>query len=288
MFKRSIHKEVIAAVILFLASPSFAQTIDKTAKLYGVTIDGVDNLDEIVTSLKKLSKMPTTRIVFHDKLTASAYQTAVKRISEVSFVMGDILDSYYMSRYSFDDFTGRVSQYLDMFEKGVDIWEIGNEVNGGWLGHSDSVIAKITYAYKLIEEKNKLTALTFYYNKDCLENEENEMFKWINKNISSDMKKGLDYVFVSYYEDDCNGSIPDWQQIFDSLHTIFPNSKLGIGECGTRVKSNKAIYIKRYYSMQVNTPKFVGGYFWWYFKQDCVPHTTKLWKVLNEAIKSPE
>jgi hypothetical protein len=100
------------------------------------------------------------------------------------------------------------------------------------------------------------------------------------------MKQGLDYVWVSYYEDDCNGYQPNWQKVFDSLHVIFPNSKLGIGECGTTRSSKKAAYITRYYTMHITTPKFVGGFFWWYWRQDCVPYTTKsLWKTLNTCVE---
>jgi hypothetical protein len=110
------------------------------------------------------------------------------------------------------------------------------------------------------------------------------MFYWVNHNISSAMRTGLDYVLISYYEDDCNGLQPNWQRVFDSLHYYFPNSKIGIGECGTTNSSNKATYINRYYKMHITTPNYVGGYFWWYYKQDCVPYTSSLWSVLNSAI----
>jgi hypothetical protein len=64
---------------------------------------------------------------------------------------------------------------------------------------------------------------------------------------------------------------------------MFPNSKIGFGECGTTT-ANKAAYISRYYKMNITTPNYVGGYFWWYFKQDCVPYTNSLWTTFNNAI----
>jgi hypothetical protein len=101
------------------------------------------------------------------------------------------------------------------------------------------------------------------------------------------LKANVDYVFVSYYEDDCNNYQPNWQRVFDSLHVLFPYSKLGIGECGTTYSNRKAEYITRYYTMHITTPKYVGGYFWWYYRQDCVPWTTKpLWQVLDNAISN--
>ena len=36
------------------------------------------------------------------------------------------------------------------------------------------------------------------------------------------MKTGLDYLLVSYYEVDCHGHKPDWQQVFSQLATMFP------------------------------------------------------------------
>jgi hypothetical protein len=166
----------------------------------------------------------------------------------------------------------------------VDIWEIGNEINGEWLGPRDSVVRKMTDGYNIIKYAQKQTALTLYYNKNCWENHDNEMFRWVNQNVPQYMKENLDYVFVSYYEDDCNGYQPDWQKVFDSLYVIFPNSKLGIGECGTKKTSRKAEYMKRYYTMNITTPNYIGGYFWWYFKQDCVPYTKILWLTMSKLL----
>jgi len=101
------------------------------------------------------------------------------------------------------------------------------------------------------------------------------------------MKQGLDYVLVSYYEDDCNNVVlsrSEWQQVFDSLHVVFPNSKLGIGECGTTNASKKAECMNRYYGMKITTPGYIGGNFWWYYKQDCVPKNMALWDTLNTII----
>jgi hypothetical protein len=227
----------------------------------------------------------TTRIVFDEWQPASGYVTAVNRIDSVSDIMGEILDSYYMNQYSVQQYMDRVDEYIPLLGNKVDIWEVGNEVNGEWLGNKDSVIAKIYYAFRYIEKTNRVSALTLYYNYDCWKNPQNEMFRWVNENLPYKMKMYLDYVLVSYYEDDCNGYQPDWQRVFDSLRVIFPNSKLGIGECGTTFASRKEEYINRYYRMNITTQGYIGGYFWWYYKQDCVPYTTKpLWTVLNNAI----
>ena len=110
------------------------------------------------------------------------------------------------------------------------------------------------------------------------------MFTWAQANVPARMKTGLDYVLVSYYEDDCNGLQPDWQSVFQRLGAMFPNSKLGFGEVGTQNTARKTEFINRYYGTQVNVPNFIGGWFWWYYKDDMVPASKPLWGVLNNAI----
>ena len=140
-------------------------------------------------------------------------------------------------------------------------------------------------AYNLVKAAGKKTALTLYYNEDCWAKPANEMFAWTEKNVSSAMKQGLDYVWVSYYEDDCNNLQPNWKTVFDKLSVMFPNSKIGFGEVGTINLNKKEEYINRYYNMNITAKNYVGGYFWWYFMQDMVPNTKPLWNVLNSAIK---
>jgi hypothetical protein len=255
-------------------------------KIYGVTIDAVNGLTNITNSLGRHNKRMTTRIVFDEWQPASNYSAAVNKIDSVSDIMGEILDSYYVNDYTVHQYWERMAEYMAAFGDKVDIWEIGNEVNGEWLGHRDSVVKKINGAFNFVKKSRKKTAITLYYNYNCWENPQNEMFRWANENITPKMKLHIDYIFVSYYEDDCNNYQPDWQRVFDSLHVMFPNSKLGIGECGTTNPNKKELYINRYYKMNITTPNYTGGYFWWYYRQDCVPYTNKpLWQILDNAIR---
>lgn len=254
--------------------------------IYGVTIDSIDNLAETVSSLKSMSAKPTVRIVFDENKDASYYMDAVSQIHAVSFVMGELLDSYYVKNYSTAAYGARTSEYLNMLGSNVDIWEIGNEINGEWLGDTMTVVAKMKSTYDLVKAKGKAAALTLYYNEGCWQNKSNEMFTWTQNNVPANMKQDLDYVWVSYYEDDCNNLQPVWPQVFEKLATMFPNSKIGFGEVGTKYADRKAAYINRYYRMKINHPNYVGGYFWWYFRQDMVPFTKPLWSVLNSAMQA--
>jgi hypothetical protein len=274
--------------IFFLQTNLYSQQIIDTTRLYGVTVDDISGLNAINTSLHNFCRKPTTRIVFDEWQPATEYTTAVNNIHNVSFIMGEILDSYYMKQYSYQQYVSRVNEYLSAFPTKVDIWEIGNEVNGEWCGKIDTVVKKISAAYDILKAQNKKTEMTLYYNFNCWSNQKNEMFRWVLNYLPSRMRTGLDYVLISYYENDCNGYKPNWQRVFDSLHVLFPNSKIGMGECGTDISSQKASYMTRYYTMNITTPGYVGGYFWWYYREDCVPYTKALWSTLNTAIgKTP-
>jgi len=254
--------------------------------LYGVTIDAIDHLPAILTSLSSLSRMATTRVVFDEFVAPSDYVDAVSQISRVSYVMGEILDSAYVKQYTVADYLQRTSDYLDALGPVVDIWEVGNEINGEWLGDTTSVVAKMQGAYDRVKQRGARAALTLYFNQDCWANPANEMFTWTQAHVPDYMKQGLDYVLISYYEDDCNGLQPDWMSVFQKLASMFPNSKIGFGENGTVYASRKAAYIQRYYAMRFPLPQYIGGHFWWYGKQDFVPWTNPLWAIFNDAIRN--
>jgi hypothetical protein len=177
-----------------------------------------------------------------------------------------------------------VKDYVSTLKGHVDLWEIGNEVNGEWLGKSEDVVQKITSAYQQVNMIQGKTALTLYFNQDCWEKADHEMFTWTAKYVPEYIKNDLDYVLISYYEDDCNGLVPDWDPVFDRLGKMFPNSKLGFGEIGTLKKNKKASLIQRYYGMNLEHPRFIGGYFWWYFYQDMIPSSSPLLKTLNDSL----
>lgn len=258
--------------------------------LVGVTLDNIENLPGIVTSLAHLAQKhkPIARVVLDEHQVPAYYQEAIPAIHQHAFVMGEILDSQFVKDISVDEYVARAQAYVIAFAETVDLWEIGNEINGEWLlakGENPlNVVAKMTGAYQVVRKAGKRAALTLYYNKDCWSDPAHEMFAWAKANVPTEMRAGLDVVLVSYYEDDCNGLQPDWTTVFANLRQLFPSAQLGIGECGTKFPQKKADYVKRYYGMQVPVKGYVGGYFWWYFYQDMVPDTTELFGVLLKAI----
>lgn len=271
-----------------------AQTLTPTAvtspipaPIYGVTIDDISELSSIVESLQRLARKPTARIVFDETMGPSYYRKAAVTMSSVSYLMGEILDSAYVKRFSVSGYLNRTTRYLDAMSDVIHIWEVGNEVNGEWLGTTSTVVAKISGAYDLVKARGKVAALTLYYNEDCWSRRANEMFTWAQNNIPARMKQGLDYVLISYYEEDCNDLRPDWPTVFAKLAAMFPNSRIGFGEIGATDPARKAELLTRYYTMKIDQPNYIGGHFWWYYREDMVPWTEPLWTTLNNAIQAP-
>jgi hypothetical protein len=139
-------------------------------------------------------------------------------------------------------FLNRTKKMYEKLGDYVDIWEIGNEVNGDWFGGSVSgiaknkqrrkiIVAQLKAAYDFLETKkievaikNKNNvlqsivpkiAITYYFsgieqNRHSYENINDEMMSWIKgegehfmDNKNNTIKfTNLDYVLVSYYPDD--------------------------------------------------------------------------------------
>ena len=259
--------------------------------LYGDTVDDVSNLTTTVAGLQNLPQAPTTRLYFDVHEPASYYTTAINALRPVSYIMGELLDSSDETSISTSAYNTRVKSYLAAFGSQVDLWEIGNEVNGNWTGSYPTVSAKLTDGYNDVSAAGKSSALTLYYNVGCGDgSSELSPLAFSSKYVPASVRDGLSYVLLSYYEDDCHGIRPSaatWTAYFQQLHALYPNAKLGFGEIGLnnpvqpKTLASAESMIPYYYGLSIKLPYYVGGYFWWYFKEDCLPYTGKpLWTSL--------
>lgn len=286
--KKNIRTSATVFILFFMTQHLSAQ------QMYGITIDDISNIAAQKTALSSHCKKMTTRVVFDGTSAASYYVNALQTIQPVSYIMGELLDSYELKNFTTAQYTARAQQYLASLGNLVDIWEIGNEVNGNWTGSYATVGADITAAYNVFNGAGKKTALTLYYNpNNCDGPTELTPLQFSNQHVSAAVRAGVDYVFLSYYETQCNNFRPSVSVLlaeFDSLKTLYPNAQLGFGEVGlpNKVKATtlaKATSImKYYYSLSIPRSYYVGGYFWWYWTEDCVPQTKPLWITLDSLI----
>ena len=294
-----------------------------------------DRLDGLVGAG---GRKPAARVVFDEGidrvfhaggLDATAYVELSGNIAPHATVMGELLDSLYVGDYDVGQYRARACEYRATLGHLVDIWEIGNEVNGEWLG--EGVVDKLAAAAAVFgadgagfaaacpgfalraDEKPFEIALTLYYNgpydggvpteNNCWSEADHALDFWVDRDFGTPGATGtesvapvLDYVLVSYYEDDCDGIQPEWQPVFEHLAAVFPDAWLGFGECGTEDAAGKAGTVRRYYhgmdlpdaqlaNMHVVHPRYVGGFFWWYFSDDM--GDADVYGALADALDNP-
>ena len=292
------------------SAPASGQTLagrNIPSPIYGVTLDDVSNqiLPGEVYSLGAMARVPTARIVFDRGEPASYYSRQIQSLRPVAYIMGELIDSSDMCAYSVSGASGHAIDFASTLGSLVDIWEIGNEVNGSWL--CSDVMAQVEAMFDPIYAGGGLTALTFFYEgepsdpNNCIDNSGggNDMFTWINENFLANptaetekIRLNVNYVLVSWYPDQCPGENPNWPWVYTQLAAIFPNSKVGFGELGTANPQYGSIFeineINQYYPMAKTLPglpaSYIGGYFWWYFAEEMVPWPGSLGAVLNAAL----
>jgi hypothetical protein len=299
--------------------------------IHGVTVaDDKDirndkYLNEVVESLGNLTSVPTVRLTYklegsdNDKgAQARTYLSATKAISKRAYTFAEVVDSAYEFCFSVANHDARWNDYVSTLGDYVDIWEIGNEINGNWLDNSDpvptkgqtcpwkipnttdkDVITKMINAYHIVKKASKRAALTLYYepNPACTTAmaQDYDPVAWATQNIPADMKAGLDYVLLSYYRDKCQNFKPDLASLFVQFHKIFPNSKLGMGEWGYSVgkpdKANLTELLNEGYSFHPDVSNWIGGVFFWEFGTDAVPYDSKsgsIWNVINTDLSKQQ
>ncbi len=290
-------------------SPAFSTNAGREIPdtLYGVTTESVSSLSALNDSLSRHTKRPITRIVFQSGTSPSDYTTAVSTLRNRSYLMGEILDSSSMKQTTVSSYKTRAANFVSAFKNNVDIWEIGNELNGEWLGTPADINAKTQAAYDVVEKDNSAlnlrSAITLNYwpSSNCYSQPWEDTASFANQ-LPAEVKNGVDYVFLSFYETACSPraypSATDFTNIFNKLKVTFPNAKVGMGEIGAQGKADglssepslteKQRIANTYYGMH-NTLKtnlgsrYVGGYFWWYYFQDAVPYnkTDSMWPTIE-------
>lgn len=280
--------------------------------LRGVTIESVDRLDSIVKALSSHSKPATVRIVFQTGTSAQDYAEAVRRLRPHAYLVGTILDSTAVSEYSVSQVRERTRQFVKAFGSQIDIWEIGNELNGEWLGNPADIRAKAAASFDVVKREYaslKLQAavtLNYWPSTDCYAKpwEATDAFA---ASLPESIRTGADHAWLSFYETACDPvarpSVTTVSGAFSRLGKTFPNARVGFGEVGVQgiasgfakepsLSARKTI-ANRYYGMHAALSsnlgsRFEGGYFWWTYYQDAVRASTtrSLWPTLDGLMQT--
>jgi hypothetical protein len=296
---RPLRSAVLAVLLMAAVAASGAQRAAATP-VYGVTIDRTAKLPQILDALRALPRRPTVRVYLEPRRKAAEYATALSQLHSVSSVMAELLDSSDEKSLSTEAFQAHVQEYLAALSGSVDIWEVGNEVNGNWTGPYETVAAKLTEAYRDVASAGGTTALTLYENsfgpEHCGDGQaEPTPVQFTERWVSPEVADGLDYVLLSYYPTQCGGEMPGDREVageLERLHALYPNAMLGFGEVGLphpaskRTLAQAAAIMQWAYSLDPGLPYYVGGYFWWYGWQDSLKPKARLGGALGEAFEA--
>ncbi|MGA2856428.1 MAG: hypothetical protein ABSE40_06135 [Candidatus Sulfotelmatobacter sp.] len=294
-------------------------------------------LDEVVTSLNNLTDRPTVRITLtlcavgddgscSSPSPASAYTSAIQTLKSQTrppFLLGEVLDSSYQGCFTVSTAQARWSDYVSTLGSYVDVWEIGNEINGNWLDSKDAggtskiscpwttpsttdanVVTDMINAYNTVKAAGKLAEMTLYYpgaGSGCDSPAAFDPITWTEANVPLNLRNGMDYVLLSYYHQDCtSGTDPSattWGTFFTQVQNLFPNAKIGFGEWGYSSKkvtgSKLATLLSEGYSMDPYPLPFsanwVSGVFFWEWADLAVPYNSSsgsVWEEVNTDMQS--
>lgn len=260
----------------------------------GVTTDDPSiRTSEQIDALASLSRRVMVRATLDVGTPLSSYVASISEISKVAEIMAEPLDSSEMPTIDAAAARARIEQSMATFGDKVSVWEVGNEINGNWVGTDP--VTKVAAMFDAVRSAGRRTAVTLYYENPPTPGF--DMLAWVDAHIPPGhrLRSGLDYVFVSYYEDQNRGhrlTQSELDGMFAGLSRRFPNAKVGFGEFGwgetiPGSDARRAELIKRFYGYRVpSVPSFIGGGFYWHFRQTMSPKIRPDWTVLNQAVGS--
>lgn len=277
------------------------------ATLDGITFDndadiGTAQLAAQVAMVEALPHMPTVRIVFDTGTTPADYTRAVAALHPHAFLMGELVDSSDLKSVSPAAYHAKTASFIAAFGPTIDIYEVGNEVNGNWTGTNASVEAKIVDAYQQVQAAGLTAALTLWENAwapDHCGDGQGELTAqdFSAQFVPASMRLSIPYVFVSWYPTQCVGLTNDDVPMFtvstemQGLHALYPAAHVGFGELGlpNAVNANTTTraqaIIGYYYGLDLGLAYFTGFDGWWYSAEDAVPISKPVGQSLVAAMQ---
>jgi hypothetical protein len=252
--------------------------------VYGVTIDDIGNISRVVSAAEAMPYMSTTRVYLDPGEPASYYKSALQHLAPHAYVMGEILDSSDMKSMTVSAEQTRVGSLLSALGSTVDVWEVGNEVNGNWTGSYSTGAQMLVNTYNQVAADGDRAALTLYENSWAPNNcgdgtTELTPQQYSSRYVPSSVRDGIGYVLLSWYPTQCSGlsgnvSVSTITAEVQGLHALYPNALIGFGELGLPNRTNSSTEAKAqsimayYYGIGISESYYIGGYFWWYWDED--------------------
>lgn len=273
----------------------------------GVTLESIEDFPASYEVITDSEETLTVRVVLDAERDLRDYQEVIASLSSVAVVMVQLLDSEELGAVSAEAYAARAAAAVELFGNDVSVWEIGNELNGEWVGDNpEEINRKVLAAYDVIRASGGSSAITLNYwsGPDCYTKPWEATMDYARA-MPTELTT-VDYIFLSVYETACSPpqqpSANELGATLQQLGEIFPQASLGIGEIGAQGVEDglatdpnldqKRDIAQRYYGMHQELQRqlgerFVGGYFWWYFKRDAVDpeEAESLWPKLESVLR---
>ncbi len=248
---------------------------------------------------------------FSNKETFEKYNKAINYARSIGLnVMGQILDSASWPKdITVEKYRLRTHNIVTHYKNIIPAWEIGNEINGNWLGGKRCaipdylIVDSVNAAAADVKNINSslITVNTLYWWEGTANDNKHPLFLWINKwKKEKDFGKNIDIIALSMYpRENPVGSAFDI--IIQKVHEEFPDKKLMIGEfgystnqkIGYRWHDNNAEraqkdLVQQYYIAMMGYNYSINGGFWWSFYDEMVKDDkeTDLYGVYKKVILS--
>ena len=249
----------------------------RTATWSGVTFDTLAITDQRWSNARAATGSGGwVRVVMDRDEPASSYRAILDRAhAEHLRVLGQFLDSSQMASVPLVEWRARVDNYVAALPD-ADAWEVGNEVNGNWLG--SSAAEKTTYAARAVRSccPSARTMVTVLWNLGE-DTSQDSMFSWLARAAIN--WNDIDDIGISLYpEDHPMGTA--YNRVVTTLHRALPQQRLLVSELGygnadlghtwwwgsrDSVAAARTSVARLYDAASRAHPFSGGGTFWWYF-----------------------
>jgi hypothetical protein len=250
----------------------------------GFTFDairpGAGDLERVSALVHDRRGAAAVRLVFDLSQGPSYYAATVRAAHRAGIlVVGQILDSSDMARVSQQQWRLHVTRFVSGLPD-VDTWEVGNEVNGNWLG--SGVATKIGYAAAYVKAHTRASTLLTLYWQLGEDDPQHSVFSWASS-LPRSTVRNLDQIGLSVYpEDHPLGAAFD--RVFRTMHEAFPRQRLLITELGywsadlghtwwwgsrhDPIGKGRRAVADLYTRAVFGYPYSAGGTYWWYFLEE--------------------
>jgi hypothetical protein len=257
-----------------------------TPAVTGFTMDAVGTDDTPLRTAQTLGGGPgraAVRLVFDLGEGPEHYRDTIAAAHAVGVrVVGQILDSSQMAAVSLAEWQQRVARFVEGLPD-VDAWEVGNEVNGDWLG--PDVPAKIAYAADYVKQHTSASTLLTLYWQLGEDDATHSVFTWAAA-VPPETFRDVDEIGLSVYPEDHPMGVA-FDRVVSALHRTFPQQRLSVSELGYWSSDlghtwwwgsqadpsgeGRRDVADLYARAVLGYPFSAGGTYWWYFLEEVVP-----------------